>query len=397
MPKALIIGGSIGGLMAAHLLRARGWDVAVLERVHEDLAGRGAGIGTHPALMAVMQKIGVTLDPAMTIPTDVYVCLDRTGRVIHEVPMRRAMSAWSRFYRPLRARMPAGSYRAGKNLLRVEQDAQGVTAHFSDGTRERGDLLVGADGLRSSVREQFLPDLRPAYAGYVAWRAMLDAEEIPAEIRPVLDRYTFCLPPGEISLSYPVPTREDADDASPRRAYNIVWYRPVDAEKLDALCTDAQGHRHNGAIPPPLVRPEVVADVKASARALLPPAVAELVNRTPQPFFQAIYDLAAPQLVFGRVALLGDAAAVARPHLGAGVTKAALDALALARAAASGDLAAGLADYERERRDFGHWIVTRSRQLGAWVGAPASSGADMPGVMQDYLASVREIGRLTAD
>ena len=69
------------------------------------------------------------------------------------------MSSWGRLYRSLRDPLPSESYRLGMSLSRVEQDADGVTAVFADGTRVAGDLLVGADGLRSTVREQFLPDL----------------------------------------------------------------------------------------------------------------------------------------------------------------------------------------------------------------------------------------------
>ena len=72
--------------------------------------------------------------------------------------------------------------------------------------------------------------------------------------------------------------------------------------------------------------------VKKDARRLLAPAIANIFERAEQPIFQAIYDLAAPRLTFGRLALLGDAAFVARPHVGAGVTKAALDAACLANA-----------------------------------------------------------------
>jgi 2-polyprenyl-6-methoxyphenol hydroxylase-like FAD-dependent oxidoreductase len=100
-------------------------------------------------------------------------------------------------------------------------------------------------------------------------------------------------------------------------------------------------------------------------------------TRGEQPFFQAIYDLASPRLVFGRVALLGDAAFVARPHVGAGVTKAALDAVCLATAIAGhgGDVDAALAHYGSERLRFGDWIVGRGRDLGASIGMRAGASA----------------------
>ena len=137
--------------------------------------------------------------------------------------------------------------------MRIEQDADGVTAIFTDGTRERGDILVGADGGRSTVRELFLPDEKPEYAGYVAWRAMLDEREVPRAIHAeIFERYTYCLPPGELFLGYPVPGRNNETEPG-KRAYNIVWYRPTTPERLADICTDATGRataHHRAAVDP---------------------------------------------------------------------------------------------------------------------------------------------------
>ena len=121
----------------------------------------------------------------------------------------------------------------------------------------------------------------------------------------------------------------DNDTAVGRRAYNIVWYRPTDRATLSDICTDATGRHHAAGIPPPLIRPDVIARVKADARAIIAPQIAAIFAQT-TPFFQPIYDVVSPRMVFGRVALAGDAAFVARPHAGAGTTKAALDAACLA-------------------------------------------------------------------
>jgi len=368
--RALVIGGSLGGLLAAHLLRSAGLDVVVFERNAEDLTGRGAGISTHPQLVDILRRVGIAFDQSMGIKVDTVICLDRSGHTYLETPTARTMSSWGRLYRSLRDPLPSESYRLGMSLSQVEQDADSVTAVFADGTRVTGDLLVGADGLRSTVREQFLPDLQPNYADYVAWRAMLDEREVPPDIRAeIFERYTFCLPEGELCLAYPVPGRNNETQPG-RRAYNIVWYRPTDPDKaLVDLCTDATGHCHGTSIPPPLIRPEVTAGIKATARALVAPQVAEIFARTPQPFFQPIFDLESPQTVFGRVALLGDAAFVARPHVGAGVTKAALDAANLAEAAQDDDLVAGLMRYQRAQQPFGSGLVALGRQEGAYLSA----------------------------
>jgi 2-polyprenyl-6-methoxyphenol hydroxylase-like FAD-dependent oxidoreductase len=400
-PRALIIGGSLGGLIAAHLLRSVGWDAVVFERNAEDLISRGAGIGTHQHLIDILRRVGIAFDDTMGVRVAKVLCLDRDGKIVLEKETVRVMSGWARLYRSLRETLPSECYRLGHGLARVEDDADGVTAVFADGRRERGALLVGADGIRSTVRAQVLPEAQPVYAGYVAWRAMLEEREVPEKIRAeIFDCYTFCLPEGEQCLGYPVPGRDNGT-ATGRRAYNIVWYRPTDpAGALADLCTDASGRNHGMAIPPPLIRPDVIAGIKATARALVAPQIAEIFARS-EPFFQPIFDLESARIAFGapvpRVALVGDAAFVARPHVGAGVTKAALDAASLADALlAHGDgLAAALARYDREQTRFGRGLVALSREEGAYISAALKPlherrGAELPRDIHSLMAAHHE-------
>jgi 2-polyprenyl-6-methoxyphenol hydroxylase-like FAD-dependent oxidoreductase len=406
VPHALVIGGSLGGLIAAHLLRSIGWDATVFERNDEALASRGVGLGTHPQLIAVLHRAGVAFDESMGITPTRGVCLDRSGKIIIEQPMARTLSGWSRLYQALRDALPAQCYRLGKNLTRVAQDADGVTAIFADGARERGDLLVGADGIRSTVRAQFLPHLQPLYAGYVAWRAVLDEADVPPALwREMVGLYAFCLPDGEQCISYAVPGR-DNDTKIGRRAYNIVWYRPVHRDTLNDICTDADGRHHAAGIPPPLIRPDVIDRVKADAKAIIAPQIAEIFART-APFFQPIYDLASPRMVFGRVALAGDAAFVARPHAGAGTTKAALDAACLADSIrdAGDDLDSGLARYQRMQEPFGRALVDLNRQEGAYLSAQlkpkaqrtaAELNRDIAAVLHAHIARSDQVGDIVA-
>jgi 2-polyprenyl-6-methoxyphenol hydroxylase-like FAD-dependent oxidoreductase len=402
--RAVIIGGSLGGLFSAHLLRAVGWDVVVFEQESGDLAGRGAGIGTHDALHQVMARIGVRIERTMTVVTRRYTCLDNAGNIFREVPSQRTMSAWASFYRPLKEHLPAECCRFGMRLRRVEPDRTGIAAVFTDGSRITADVLIGADGHRSTVRGQFLPEVKPAYAGYIAWRAMVPADRLRDETREMLsERYVFYLADNQLALVYPVPNNQ-GDPRLGGYSFNVVWYRTTDADTLNQLCTDSQGRQYLGSIPPPLIRPEVVAQAKEAACAFLAPQIAEIVMQSEQLFFQPIYDLDSPRLVFGNAVLLGDAAFVARPHVGAGVTKAALDAVCLADAITADEcgLNAALVRYDQERQTFGRWVVNRGRQLGAYLElgpAPQAFERDerqrAEHVMREHIATTIAIHDLT--
>jgi 2-polyprenyl-6-methoxyphenol hydroxylase-like FAD-dependent oxidoreductase len=406
MRRALVVGGSLGGLIAAHMLRGAGWDATVFERNDEALASRGVGLGTHPQLIAILKRAGIDFDESMGIKPPRAVCLDRHGKILIEQPTARTLSGWSRLYNALLEALPAESYRLGKRLERVEQDSDGVTAMFADGTRERGDLLVGADGIRSTVRGQFLPEVQPVYAGYVAWRAAIDEAEVPPALwRELVELYAFCLPEGEQLISYAVPGRDNST-AVGRRAYNIVWYRPVDRDTLRDISTDAAGRHHPNGIPPPLIRPDVIAAIKAEANAVIAPQIAAIFART-APFFQPIYDLTSPRIVFGRVALAGDAAFVARPHAGAGTTKAALDAACLADSLrdAGSDLDAGLERYQRMQLPFGRTLVEVNRAEGAYLSAQLKPRAertaaelhrDINAVVRAHIDRSEQVGDIVA-
>jgi 2-polyprenyl-6-methoxyphenol hydroxylase-like FAD-dependent oxidoreductase len=121
--------------------------------------------------------------------------------------------------------------------------------------------------------------------------------------------------------------------------------------------------------------------MKAHARDVLPPQIAAVVNGVAQPLLQAITEMESQQLAFGRVAILGDAAFIARPHSAAGVTKAALDAQTLADClvAAQHDVSSALGGYERARLDFGRRLVAHARYLGAYLEGRSKPPSDRRG------------------
>ncbi len=296
--RALVIGGSVGGLMAGSLLRKGGWDVAIYERVAEDLSGRGAGLGLSAELFAVMRRVGARIDPSIAVPVPANHWVEPDGTVVFEDRRGWYTGSWQRIYRPLRDAVPDAIYHPGRTLERVEQEPDRITAVFADGERETGDVLVAADGVASTVRRQYLPEVAPRYAGYVAWRGVLEERDLdPRDHAQLFAALSFCAPDRELILCMPNPGA-DEDMRPGHRRYYFIWYRPADAAQLADLCTDASGRNHGLSIPPPLIRPEIVAATKADAARLLPPRIARVVERTKQLLLQPITDCEVPRMVW---------------------------------------------------------------------------------------------------
>ncbi|HET6605395.1 MAG TPA: FAD-dependent monooxygenase [Rhodopila sp.] len=388
MRQALVIGGSLAGLFSGLLLRQAGWDVTVFERSPRDLASRGVGVGTHPEQMDIMRRVGSTVDPSIGVPIRRRICLGRDGEVAAELPFSKVMSSWGRLYQELRLLLPNGVYRSGMQLDGVVSEADGVTAIFADGSRVRGDILVGADGPRSTVRACCFPGNDPAYAGYVAWRGLMPEHEASTLVKQtIFDDFSFYLPGRELILAYPVPGRDD-DAGIGKRALNWMWYHPIGSpEALRDMCSDATGQYHGLMIPPPLIRPDVIAAFRQEVRDQMPPPFEAVMNGTEEVFFQPIFDLDTPRIVAGRVVLVGDAAFVARPHVAAGVTKAALNGAWLADALVGRDIEEGLALYERLARPLGSAMVARGRWIGGFLETPP-----VPGIAMDPVTLMQENG-----
>src|SRR6202011_4690437 len=107
--RALVVGGSMSGLLAGLLLRRAGWDVDIFERVESELAGRGAGIVAQPDLIETLRRLGID-------PTDLGVeittrkILDAAGRLACELACPQVLTAWERVYRVMRDAFPAERY-----------------------------------------------------------------------------------------------------------------------------------------------------------------------------------------------------------------------------------------------------------------------------------------------
>jgi 2-polyprenyl-6-methoxyphenol hydroxylase-like FAD-dependent oxidoreductase len=391
--RVLISGGSLGGLMAGAMLLREGWDVRIYERVSGDIGSRGAGIATHEKLFEAFRRAGARIDDQIGSTLMGRTAFDRSGAEIGHYRHSQVLSPWSILYRRLRETVPVMAYQLGQEVRRVHTGPDEAALEFADGTWAHGDLVIGADGTWSTVREQIFPQSLPAYCGYVAWRGLLEENSFDAAFgRHYGPMHSLYAARGEQFIFHMVNGADDSLEVG-RRRFGFLWYRSTDeATELPALLTDEQGVTHARSIPPPKIQRAHIEQLHRIAGELLPPQFAEAVQRTPQPFLQPIYDLKSDTIVRGRVALLGDAAFVARPHVGAGVLKAACDAISLADALReASSIEAALQKYQSERVPECHRLVDKARHLGSYLEGTRRQGPPAPLLPMEEI--LRESGR----
>ncbi len=367
MPHVGVIGGSIGGLTAALVLRDLGCEVDVFERSGTALEARGAGIGLHPMTTRYFDESS-ELDAAMVeIELPWLQFLSASGERIYRERMNYRFSSWNTIYRGLVQCFDEPRYHLGCEVAGFSQNGDGVTARLSDGTALTFDMLVCADGISSQARAHLLPGARARYAGYVAWRATVAESELtPASFEALRGSITYCLLPAGHVLVYPIPGLDGAREPG-RRLANLVWYHNYEeGGALDGLMTDRLGQRQALSLPPGTVRDRHVAWTREFADAHMASAIAEILHECPEPFVQVIHDIDVERMAFGRVALIGDAAFAVRPHAAAGTAKACADAWALRDALrdSDGDPVTALARWEPGQLALGRQLLARTRGMG---------------------------------
>ena len=367
MPHVGVIGGSIGGLTAALVLRDLGCEVDVFERSGTALQARGAGIGLHPMTTRYFHESS-ELDTAMVeIELPWLQFLSASGERTYHEHMNYRFSSWNTIYRGLLHCFDERRYHLGAEVTDFGQDERGVTVELQGDTTQALDLLVCADGIASGSRARLLPGAETRYAGYVAWRATVPESELtPETFEALRDSFTFCLLPSGHVLVYPIPNLDGALEPG-RRLANLVWYHNYEeGDPLDDLMTDRSGQRQSLSLPPGAVRDEHVRWTREFADSHMAPPIAEVVHRCPEPFVQVIYDIEVERIAFGRIALIGDAAFAVRPHAAAGTAKACADAWMLRDALrdAGGDPVAALAIWEPGQLALGRQVLQRTRDMG---------------------------------
>ncbi|MFJ2781943.1 hypothetical protein [Kitasatospora sp. NPDC087315] len=362
-----IVGGSLAGLFHAVALTELGLDVDVWERSTGRPDDRGAGIVLQPGVAWFLRGFcGVDPD-RVSVPVTHRQFFTGDGNV-RIVPMRQQMISWGTIYKALRDTLPAERYHDGQPVTALVPGPAGATVHVGEAARAV-DLAIIADGSASRHRGLVAPDGAPRYAGYVAYRGVIDEADLPQELVTRFgDRFSFWDGERGQFLCYFIPG-DFGTTATGHRRMNWVWYTRADPPELARITTDRNGTRHGLSLPPGLLAPQVRTDLLARARSTLPQPLRQLVEHTTEPFLQAILDARATRMRNHRILLTGDAAFVVRPHTAASTEKAAAEAITLLHAlqqAPSADTA--LQAWERLRLAEGTAIHSQGVSLGHRLG-----------------------------
>jgi 2-polyprenyl-6-methoxyphenol hydroxylase-like FAD-dependent oxidoreductase len=350
--RILVSGAGLAGLAAASSLRAAGLQTTVYERATE-LLPAGAVVSVMANAAAGLERAGLgKLIEEVCVPVQKLDYLDWKGRYLAHMPISEvAETLGTKAYITLRSDMQLGMYeRLGPEVVQLgatcagfTQDDEGVTLRLEDGREERGAALIGADGIRSMVREQLLGD-EPRYAGYSGWRGLA----------------TMAKPPLEPGFGKQVGGRGRTWGAFALRGNRVYWFSSAKMEQ--GLGDSAAGRKND------------VRETFAGA----PDWVLEVIEATPEEEILR-HDIFDRQPVKrwgeGRVTMIGDAAHATTPNTGQGGSHALLDGVIVGEKLAS--IAASLKDasavrgvfeqYENERIPQTSKVVKEAGMVGTMV------------------------------
>ena len=373
--RVRIVGGSLAGLFVATLLKREGHDVRIYERSVGGLDGRGAGLLGKKETFAILRAAGCEHVARVGVVARERVTFNETGAVVDRSMAPQSQLSWDYLYRTFRAFIADDDYVLGRHVDGVRQDDHAAYLSFKDGGEEPADIVIGADGTASVVRNAVNSRPSPSiYAGYVGWRGLLPETALPPQAAAdLLDRFAFHQLSGSHVLGF-LDAGPHAETIPGSRRYNWVWYRPAAGEKARAaVFTDSAGRVHPYSLPPGSVPRAARAVTIADAARLLPTSLAAAVAATEQPFAQGVFDYETPLMANGRMVLIGDAAFVARPHTAMGVAKAAGDAMALVAHLSRKPIVEALRAFHEERLPVGASIVAYGRRLGEMLTTKAST------------------------
>ncbi|QMW34533.1 hypothetical protein G4B84_009999, partial [Aspergillus flavus NRRL3357] len=398
-PKsAIIIGGSISGLLQALQLKRAGTDVLILEQDPSPTrASHESGVSIGPSVLALLKKYDATGTPP-AIPAGFLSVAWQTRPRVLNTAWHHDMSNWGSLYLILRANVdgfasdvvpypPPGrkgdgtaEYKAGRrvvgvefdrgdgamNVLHVEAGASRGSRQGMEVKRERAEMVIAADGVHSTIRRFLQVPTTWTYAGYIAWRGTVREDQLsPETLRYFSDRLNFTLLAGSYFITYIIPSETGSVEPG-RRLVNWVWYYPVPegSVAMDTIFTDINGVLHNSTVPGDLLDPKVWSVQKRRYISDgTTPHLAEVVSQTRRPFVTKVGEVEASAASYfdGRLVLVGDAFATFRSHLGLASEQAARHCLQMDRVW-SGEISQAARD--REARLYAAKLLLLNRLMG---------------------------------
>ncbi|KAK4200884.1 hypothetical protein QBC40DRAFT_339447 [Triangularia verruculosa] len=369
-PKSVVIvGGSIAGLLHGVFLKRHGSDVTILEQDHSAIrSSHNAGICYGPSVQEFLRlydDTNIQSCQAGVITKLAY----RQNIWSRDTDIARHLTSWGVLYRILRANFdglsseavsapPApragdgkANYWSGKKVTSLLKTDYGLLVGFvgDDGREESctADLVIGADGLHSTVRSLVQAPVVKEYSGYVSWRGSVCEVDVSVETASYFQDRTV------LGLL--------------KRTYIVCYIIPPDSASLvpgTRLINWTARHIHTNTVPSGLVCDEVWKEHLAEMLPLVPPHFTELFLKTKNPFVTKVNDALCSQAVFldGQVLLVGDALATFRPHFALATEHAARHCLGLGRVW-RGEMALGL--WEKESLNYATKIWLGSRVMGA--------------------------------
>ena len=342
--KAIIIGGGIGGLCAGIALQLAGIEVTVYEAAPE-LKPVGAGVGLAANAMQGLQRLGVAEAViAHGEQLEALVIFDENRSVIsnfNTLPLsdRYGVNNFvihrAALHNVLHGYLPKGTVELNKRCTGIKQVHDQVEVRFSDDTCALADLVVGADGINSVIRQQLFPQSKPRYAGYTCWRGVVENPGVSIDTKISAEMWA---PQGRVGMA-PLPHN------------TIYWYACMNAKPNDPAMRDTT--------------PEQLA--AHFSNVYEPVATVLAATKPEQMIWNDIADLEPlKQFAFGKVVLLGDAAHATTPNMGQGACQAIEDAVVLKQCLQQEpSIAAALRQYEKRRLARTAKVVRMSRLLGA--------------------------------
>jgi 2-polyprenyl-6-methoxyphenol hydroxylase-like FAD-dependent oxidoreductase len=329
MMKILIIGGGIGGLSTTIALQRLGFDAHVYESAVE-VQPVGKGIWVPTNAMLVLERLGLSDAVVRSgLPLERIEVHDQKDGVLLRLNLHHVQAKYryttvsiqrAQLHKVFLEHVRPGTLHLGKRCTGLTQAQDGVTVQFQDGTQVAGDVLVGADGIHSVIRQALFPDAALRYSGQTCYRGIAIMD-----LPPSLARTCWEVWGGESRFGFSA--------LGPRQVY---WFAPITAP---AGSVEQEG---------------TLFEQLAERYAGFPAPIPDIIARTPMDELirTDLYDLLPlTRWWHGRVILLGDAAHAMTPNLGQGGAQAIEDAFLLAHTlSSSGSLREAFREYERVRR-----------------------------------------------